>query len=102
MWNMVRDQFFKAKVTSDQIELLSKKIKKGLNSITSSCDVANIKTEDDLKILSEQIDKAAYRIRRNEFVSGTLQEFCDLDPSSLGIIYDYKAEDHTNLNHELR
>ena len=39
------------------------------------------------------LEEEAFNAERKEFVSTTLQEFDNLDPSSLDIIFEYKAED---------
>ena len=42
--------------------------------------------------LSSALDQEEYFSMRQEFVTQTLQEFDNLDPSSLDVIFEYKSD----------
>ena len=44
-------------------------------------------------MLKDNIERADFRKRRMDFITNTLEEFNDFDPSALDIIYEYQFED---------
>ena len=70
-----------------------KELRKSINYLKDKCEKAQIETKVALRKLKNQLDEEAFFADRQEFVSSTLQEFDNLDPSSLDIIFEYKADD---------
>ena len=50
-------------------------------------------TMKDFTKLTDDLERVNFRKRRMEFVTQTLQEFDNMDPSALDIIFEYQSED---------
>ena len=47
----------------------------------------------DFEKLEDDLERVNFRKKRLEFVTELLQEFDNLDPSALDIIFEYKVDD---------
>ena len=54
---------------------------------------SHVETKRAVKNLRNALDEEQFYSERQEFVTTTLQEFDNLDPSSLDVIFEYKADD---------
>ena len=54
---------------------------------------SHVETKRAVKKLRNALDEEQFYSERQEFVTTTLQEFDNLDPSSLDVIFEYKADD---------
>ena len=54
---------------------------------------SHVETKKAVKKLRNALDEEQFYSERQEFVTTTLQEFDNLDPSSLDVIFEYKADD---------
>ena len=79
-----------------------KELRASINDLNIKCEKAQLQTKVTLKNLKNQLDEEAYFADRQEFVASTLQEFDNLDPSSLDIIFEYKADDMLLQKEEIR
>ena len=54
---------------------------------------SHVETKRAVKKLRNALDEEQFYSVRQDFVTTTLQEFDNLDPSSLDVIFEYKADD---------
>ena len=79
-------------MTSELLER-KKQIRKSIASLNAKCEEASRQTKRTLRKLDDSLIKEEFYQERQEFVSTTLQEFDNLDPSSLDVIFEYKCDD---------
>jgi hypothetical protein len=48
------------------------------------------------------LEKEQFRANRFEFITNTLQEFDELQPASLGILFDHKAQNYEEDDEDKR
>lgn len=79
-----------------------KEVRKSIANLSSKCEKAHSQTNRTLKKLKSQLDEEVFIQERLDFVTTTLQEFDNLDPSSLDVIFEYKADDLMHQKEELQ
>ena len=97
----VQSQYFKESSMTEEFLKRKKDVRKGITNLNSKCEKSHQQTKRTLKKLSEQLEEEVFIAERNEFVTTTLQEFDNLDPSSLDVIFEYKADDLMHQKEEV-
>ncbi len=89
IWNSVQQKFFRAKKLDNHHLELNKLIKKKLFELELQCEREKKQTQKDFESLDDALERVNFRKRRMDFVTQILQEFDNLDPSALDIIFEY-------------
>ena len=90
---LVKSQYFKQSGMSEEMIKTKKSVRKSIANLNEKCEQVRTSTKSTLKKLRDQLEIEEFNEERSEFVTTTLQEFDNLDPSSLDVIFEYKAED---------
>jgi hypothetical protein len=77
-------------------------MKRRLYELENDCEREKKITLKDLSKLDDDLERVNFRKRRMEFVTQMLQEFDNLDPSALDIIFEYQSEDVKDQMAELK
>ena len=70
-----------------------KELRNNISLINDLCNEATSKTQQTISKLQDQLEREDFYRARQDFVSTTLQEFDNLDPGSLDVIFEYKCDD---------
>lgn len=68
----------------------------------NECEREKKITEKDFQKFENDLERVNFRKRRMDFVTQMLQEFDNLDPSALDIIFEYQSEDVKDQMIELK
>ena len=64
-----------------------------ISKLNDMCNAATSQTQKTINKLTDQLEREDFYRARQDFVSTTLQEFDNLDPGSLDVIFEYKCDD---------
>ena len=70
-----------------------KEMRNRISKLNDMCNAATSQTQKTINKLTDQLEREDFYRARQDFVSTTLQEFDNLDPGSLDVIFEYKCDD---------
>ena len=90
---LVKSQYFRQSGISEEMIKKKRDVRQNIANLNVKCQLARSQTNSTLKKLRDQLEIEEFNGERHDFVTTTLQEFDNLDPGSLDVIFEYKAED---------
>lgn len=94
MKQKLNQQYFGGdKAQSEAMIEKKKAIREHINKLNDQCYNAQDQTKQALNKLKSQLEEEVFNAERQNFVTTTLQEFDNLEPQSLDVLFEYKSED---------